>query len=172
MGGSGLILQIFLVTAVLAIGVMLFLANAGAGAPLPQEAVTARGYRLRRYWFWIVFAGAIAAFVLTIPHFPYPRAAASAGVKHVRVVAQQYGFTVDAVVPLRQPVVFDVTSKDVNHGFGIYAPDGSLVSQVQAMPEYVNHLPVTFNVPGHYTIRCLEYCGIAHAAMQAGFDVR
>ena len=172
MGSGGLILQIFLVTAVLAIAVMVFLANAGAGAPLPQEAVTARGYRLRRYWFWVVFAGAIAAFFLTIPHFPYPPAAASANVKHVRVVAQQYAFTVDAVVPLGQPVIFDVTSRDVNHGFGIYAPDGSLVSQVQAMPEYVNHLPVTFRVPGHYTIRCLEYCGIAHAAMQGGFDVR
>lgn len=172
MGNGGLILQIFLVAAVLAIAVMAFLANAGASAPLPQEAVTAPGYRLRRYWFWIVFAGAIAAFVLTIPHFPYPQAAASADAKHVRVVAQQYGFIVDSVVPLGRPVVFDVTSRDVNHGFGIYAPDGALISQVQAMPEYVNHLPVTFTVPGHYTIRCLEYCGIAHAGMQGGFEVR
>ncbi|MEO6835259.1 MAG: cytochrome C oxidase subunit II [Candidatus Tumulicola sp.] len=167
-----MIFQIFIVAAALAVAVMVFLANYRGRDPLPQQVVASRGYALRRYWFWLVLLVAIATFAVTIPYFPYPRAGAAIDAKHVAVEAQQYGFTVAAVVPLNRPVIFDVTSKDVNHGFGIYGPDGAIVSQVQAMPGYVNHLPVTFAVPGHYTIRCLEYCGIAHAAMQGGFVVK
>ena len=172
MGNADLVLRIFLVSAGLAVAVMLALANVGSRSPVPQEVVAARGYALRRYWFWAVLVGAVLAFALTVPHFPYPQAQASSLAKHFTVTAQQYGFTVAGVIPLHQPVIFDVTSIDVNHGFGIYGPDGSLVGQVQAMPGYVNHLPMTFTVAGHYTLRCLEYCGIAHAAMQGGFDVR
>ncbi|HEY9085869.1 MAG TPA: hypothetical protein VIN40_08070 [Candidatus Tyrphobacter sp.] len=169
---AGLSLEIFIVASAAAIAVMLFLANYRTHEPLAQQVVMSRGYALRRYWFWLVLFVAIAAFTLTVPYFPYPRANASARAKHFTVIAQQYGFTLSAVIPLDEAVVFDVTSRDVNHGFGIYGPTGAIVGQVQAMPGYVNHLPMRFTVPGHYTIRCLEYCGIAHAAMQGGFDVR
>lgn len=172
MGNETFILEIFIVVAAIAVIAMLFLANYRAREPLPQDVVVSRGYALRRYWFWLVLVVAVASFAMTIPYFPYPRAQAAANTKHFRVVAQQYSFTVPAVVPLDVPVVFDVTSKDVNHGFGIYGPSGAIVSQVQAMPGYVNHLPVKFTAAGHYVIRCLEYCGIAHASMQGGFDVR
>ena len=169
---GALILDVFLATAVVAIAVMLFLGNYRTHDALPQQVVSSRGYALRRYWFWLVLIVAVATFAITIPHFPYPRAEASASVKHFTVVAQQYAFQTPAVVPLNEPIIFDVTSRDVNHGFGIYGPNGALVSQVQAMPGYVNHLPERFRVRGHYVIRCLEYCGIAHADMRGGFDVR
>jgi cytochrome c oxidase subunit 2 len=172
MGNGNLIFEIFIVVAALAIIAMLFLANYRSREPLAQEVVTSRGYALRRYWFWLVVAVAVATFAITVPYFPYPRASASANAKHFSVVAQQYGFVVSAIIPVNVPVIFDVTSKDVNHGFGIYGPNGAIVGQVQAMPGYVNHLPMTFTVAGHYLIRCLEYCGIAHAAMQGGFEVR
>jgi cytochrome c oxidase subunit 2 len=169
---ADLILEIFLVAATVAIAAMLFLANYRTHDALAQQVVMSRGYAVRRYWFWLVLIVAIATFALTIPYFPYPRASTLARAKHFTVVAQQYGFTLAAVIPLDRLVVFDVTSRDVNHGFGIYGPNGAIVGQVQAMPGYVNHLPMTFTVPGHYTIRCLEYCGIAHYVMQGGFDVR
>ncbi len=172
MGSGLLVLKIFLVVAIIAIGLMVLLANFGARSPISQEAVSAPGYALRRYWFWAVFVGAILTFGLTIPLFPYPSAHAEKTDMHITVVASQYSFQLPATIPLNRSIIFDVTSKDVNHGFGIYAPDGTLFSQVQAMPDYVNHLQVTFKVPGHYTLRCLEYCGIAHASMQGGFDVR
>lgn len=172
MGNGGLIFALFIALATVAVAVMVFLANYGSRDPLAQQVVASRGYALRRYWFWLVMLVAIVTFAVTIPFFPYPHSEASGHAPHFVVVAQQYGFTVPAVVPLNRPVIFDVSSKDVNHGFAIYGPDGGIVSQVQAMPGYVNHLPVTFSVPGHYVIRCLEYCGIAHAAMQGGFDVK
>ena len=172
MGNGGLIFEIFIVVATLAIIVMLFLANYRAHEPLAQEIVTSRGYALRRYWFWLVLVVAVATFGITVPYFPYPHAGALANAKHFSVAAQQYGFVVSSVIPIDVPVIFDVTSKDVNHGFGIYGPNGALVGQVQAMPGYVNHLPMTFTAAGHYVIRCLEYCGIAHAGMQGSFEVR
>ncbi|MHB8462842.1 MAG: cupredoxin domain-containing protein, partial [Vulcanimicrobiaceae bacterium] len=129
-------------------------------------------YAIRRYWLWTTLVVAVAVFALTVPQFPYQKAKADPSARHYTVVAQQYSFSMPSSLPLNTPIVFDVTSKDVNHGFGIYGPDDKVFSQVQAMPDYVNHLALTFTVPGHYTVRCLEYCGIAHAAMQGGFDVK
>jgi cytochrome c oxidase subunit 2 len=66
---------------------------------------------------------------------------------------------------------FRVTSGDVNHGFAIYAPDGRIVAQTQAMPGYTNKLEHTFTQPGTYTIQCLEFCGIGHAPMTSTIQV-
>ncbi len=169
---SSVVLKIFLVVAVLAIVLLLWLANYRQSTPLAQSDLTARGYGIRRYWFWCTLIVAFAVYAITIPAFPYRKAQASVNARHYSVIAQQYGFTLPAVVPLDTPVVFDVTAKDVNHGFGIYDPGGRVITQVQAMPLYVNHLAVTFTVPGRYRVRCLEFCGIAHAAMQGSFDVK
>jgi len=119
----------------------------------------------------VLAAAAVAALVLSIPAFPYGKPATLTG-RHYAVTAMQYAFELPATVPADTPVVFDVTSTDVNHGFGIYDPQDRLVAQVQAMPQYVNHLPLRFVQRGRYTVRCLEYCGIAHAAMQGAFEVR
>jgi cytochrome c oxidase subunit 2 len=69
-------------------------------------------------------------------------------------------------------VEFEVSSKDVNHNFAIYNSAGELVAQVQSMPDYTNRLFHTFDAPGHYYVLCLEYCGVAHHAMNAEFDVK
>jgi cytochrome c oxidase subunit 2 len=73
--------------------------------------------------------------------------------------------------PVNRRIIFEVTSRDVNHGFGVYDPQGHLIAQVQAMPDYVNYLEVTFHQPGRYTVRCLEYCGIGHAMMEKTISV-
>jgi cytochrome c oxidase subunit II len=164
------ILELFLCLSAIVVAGMIFLALYRSREPVSQSVVTAEGYAIRRYWFWVVLCAAVAVFVFTIPHFPYGSAQTIG--RHYRIVAQQYSFALPAVLPVETQVVFDVTSRDVNHGFAIYDPQGRLVGQVQAMPDYVNHLPFVFHVRGHYTVRCLEYCGIAHAAMQGGFDVR
>lgn len=151
---------------------MVALALAGSRHPLPQSVVAARGYALRRWWFGLLAVAAVVAFAISIPGFPYATGAELKARPHLKIVAMQYAFIAPPTIPLGAPVVLDVTAKDVNHGFGIYDPDGKIFAQVQAMPDYVNHLALTFPRAGHYTIRCMEYCGIAHAAMQGGFDVR
>lgn len=165
-----LVLKIFLIVGAAAIAAMVAMALYGARNPLPQDAVFSKGYVVRRYWLTLIVIMVVAAFVATLPLFPYPTAAMTG--RHYSVVAEQYGFVMPQELPKDTPIIFDVTSRDVNHGFGIYDPRGRLIGQVQAMPDYVNHLPFTFHAAGHYTIRCMEYCGIGHDEMQEGFVVR
>jgi cytochrome c oxidase subunit II len=101
----------------------------------------------------------------------------------VKVVGEMWSFTLtpspggtpsdgNLVLPVGKTVEFDVTSKDVNHNFAIYNSAGELIAQVQAMPDYTNRLFYTFKAAGHYYVLCLEYCGVAHHAMNIEFDVK
>ena len=75
-------------------------------------------------------------------------------------------------VPAGTLIEFRVTTLDVNHGFSLYAPDGHLVAQTQAMPGYLNRLRVTLDEPGTYTVLCLEFCGMGHHRMRGVIEVR
>jgi cytochrome c oxidase subunit 2 len=168
---NGTVLIGFLVAAAAIVVVMAAIARTTTQPPEPQSVVTAAGYRLRRGWLWVLAAAAAAAFALSLPEFPYGKPATPAG-QHYAVTAMQYSFELPSTVPADSPIVFDVISNDVNHGFGIYDPKDRLIAQVQAMPQYVNHLPLRLHETGRYTVRCLEFCGIAHAAMEGSFEVR
>lgn len=166
------ILLAFAIAAACAVALMLAIAFTTLGRPT-QSAEHPNGVRmLHRSWFIALLTAVIAAFIISIRWFPYPTLAESKSFPHFPVVAQQYHFQVPAEVPVNTHIIFDVTSIDVNHGFGIYDSSGTLLGQVQAMPNYVNHLPFYFSRIGRYTIRCLEYCGIGHPAMLAVFRVK
>lgn len=159
--------------AVLALGfASVFVAVAvSSRADLPYERVQRVGYALRRGWLGLLLIAGVAVLVLTFFDLPY---ASGSGSKRtlVKVTGVQFFWS---MVPDRvragTPIRFDVTSADVNHGFGIYDPHGHLVGSVQAMPGYHNELDLTFNTPGTYRIRCLEFCGLNHAVMQGSFTV-
>jgi cytochrome c oxidase subunit 2 len=137
-----------------------------------QAEVQHDGYVIRGRWFIGVTLFLLASFVATVPFFPYLSAAAALEpAEKVPVVAAQFFFTMPDHFPLNRRILFEVTSRDVNHGFGIYDSKGQLIAQTQAMPDYVNYLAVTFRQPGHYKVRCLEYCGVAHAIMEKDFTV-
>ncbi len=140
-------------------------------ADLPYERVQRVGYRLRRGWLGLLLVTGVVVLVLTFFDLPYASGSASKRML-VRVTGVQF---VWSIAPDRvragTPIRFDVTSADVNHGFGIYDPKGHLVGSVQAMPGYHNELDLTFEEPGTYRIRCLEFCGLNHAVMQASFVV-
>ena len=129
--------------------------------------------RLQAVWFVVlllVFAGATWA---TLRQFPIPpQQQALHADQVVTVTGRMWLWELEpATLRAGSPVEFRVTSVDVNHGFGIYAPDGHMVTQTQAMPGYVNRILHTFDVPGTYTVHCLEYCGIGHAPMKTSFEV-
>lgn len=143
--------------------------------PVPYEAVSRIGYRIRRYWFVTVVCLGLLALGLTLPHMPYPITRLGDAGRDplvVRVQGAQWQWTISRrSIPVDRLVKFEVTSADVNHDFAIYGPGGEIVGQVQAMPGYMNMLYLTFLRPGHYTVRCLELCGQYHTAMVASFDV-
>jgi cytochrome c oxidase subunit II len=90
----------------------------------------------------------------------------------VDVEAVQFGWLMsETEFKVGEPIEFDVTSKDVNHGFGIYDEDMTIIAQTQAMPEYTNTVYITFTKPGTYKILCLEYCGTAHHYMVSEITV-
>jgi cytochrome c oxidase subunit II len=135
------------------------------------ERVQRAGYWLRRRWLALLLTVGVAVLALTFFDLPY----ASGSGSHrtlVKVTGVQFFWS---IVPNRvragTPIRFDVTSADVNHGFGVYDPHGHLVGSVQAMPGYHNELDLTLTTAGTYRIRCLEFCGLDHAVMQGSFTV-
>jgi len=163
---------VFLVLSTLVIFLLVAIARTTGGSVAEQHAVQARGYRLRSAWFWALAGVAVAAFALSLPAFPYRAHSGKPARQHYRVVAQQFSFDMPRELPADTAIVLDVMARDVNHGFGIYDPDGRIVAQVQAMPGYTNSLPLLFSKRGEYVVRCLEFCGVAHAVMRAGFEVK
>lgn len=147
-----------------------------AGKPADDEATrkAASTSNMLRRWFFaallIIFVGGSYA---TLHNFPIPPQRTPLGIEQVvDVVGQQWSWQISPVmVHAGSPVEFRVTSKDVNHGFAIYAPDGRIATQTQAMPGFTNTLVHTFAQPGTYTVMCLEYCGIGHAPMTTEFKV-
>ena len=80
----------------------------------------------------------------------------------VYIIAQQYLFTPREIrVPVGSTVNFYVTSIDVQHGFKLQDTNVNM----QIVPGQVSKLTAEFDDPGEYPYICVEYCGIAHAAM-------
>lgn len=139
-------------------------------ADVPYERVQAVGYWVRKRW--LAFLCALLVVVVGLSLFRLPYASGGAHGTVVTVKGGQFFWSIDpGRIRADAPVRFDVTSVDVNHGFGIYDPAGHLIGSVQAMPGYHNKLDLTFHTPGVYRILCLEYCGLAHHLMQASFTV-
>ncbi len=148
-------------------------------------AATPTVYRIRSVYFVVILGVAILALAFTLPKTPYPdKYEGQKPDLTVKVVGEMWSWTLtpgpgvaasakgNLVLPAGKLVEFEVSSKDVNHNFGVYNSAGELVAQVQAMPDYTNRLFHRFNVPGHYYVLCLEYCGVAHHAMNTEFDVK
>ena len=170
---SALLLSMFLLLASEAGSVFLGVVLSTSFPSEDEDGIHRHGYAARSVWFAFVALFMLAAFAVTIPFYPYiPKVtAAQDHALRVPVIAQQFTFLMPSHFPLGQRIIFEVTSRDVNHDFGIYSSEGDLIAQVQAMPNYVNYLEVTFRKPGHYTVRCLEYCGVGHARMEKEFTV-
>lgn len=130
-------------------------------------------YRLRRFLLIALIGLGIFVVIATVPPPPYKaKTSPPEDAQEVDVVgAMWYWQLHPAVVEVGRPVLFKVTSADVNHGLGIYDRNLRLLTQTQAMPGYVNKLAYTFQEPGKYQIMCLEYCGLAHHGMIGTIEV-
>ncbi len=154
---------------------------------LPSEAssvATSTVYRVRSVYFVIILVVAVISLAFTLPMTPYPKKFDEQKPDvMVKALGEMWSWTLtpgsggsstdsNLTLPVGKMVEFEVSSKDVNHNFAIYDSAGELIAQVQAMPDYTNRLFYRFNVPGHYYVLCLEYCGVAHHAMNTEFDVK
>lgn len=142
-----------------------------AGSDVGVQRVHDVGYWLRKRW--LAFLLVVGVLVVGISLFDLPYAhGGPAGRTVVKVTGGQFFWSLQpSTVRAGAPVRFDVTSVDVNHGFGLYDSDGRLIGSVQAMPGYRNDLDLTLRKPGVYRIRCMELCGLNHSTMEASFTV-
>lgn len=161
--------------AIIAILLLVFLIVArSAGRSSAYEPIQRTAYRMRRIFFAMLLLIGIAVPALTLTNLPYaaPRNLAGAPLT-VRVVGQQWSWQIEPDhARVGQPVMFAVTSADVNHGFALYDDKLELLAETQAMPGYINRLYYTFTMPGKYRVLCLEYCGLAHHEMVGEFTVQ
>ena len=67
----------------------------------------------------------------------------------------------EIVLPVNEPIIFEVTSFDVIHSFNL--PD--LGVKVDAVPGRRNYAWVIAEEPGEYFVQCTEFCGLGHARM-------
>jgi cytochrome c oxidase subunit 2 len=102
---------------------------------------------------------------------------AAPNAKRIQVTGFQFGWeftypddnvkaTNELRVPVGQPVVLEITSRDVIHSF--WVPD--LAGKIDANPGLLNRLSLTAERAGLYRGVCAELCGVGHANML--FDVR
>jgi cytochrome c oxidase subunit II len=88
--------------------------------------------------------------------------------KSFSITVQDHQFVLPSekmVVNVNDKVLFDVTSKDLTYGFGLFRQDNSMVFQMQVVPGHRNDILWQFVNPGLYTIRSTEYSGPKGAQM-------
>lgn len=147
-----------------------------AGRPA-DEAEAQHAYKtsnkLRRWLFWTLAVAYVGVSYASLHHFPIPpQHGPLPATQVVTVVGHQWMWQLSTTkIDVGVPVEFQVTSADVNHGFAIYGPNGRIVVQTQAMPGYTNKILHTFDTPGTYVIKCLEYCGLGHDVMAINLTV-
>ena len=158
----------------IALGFIHVIIQAGKSADDAARAKSARtASRLRTWLFGALLVIFVVGSYATLRHYPIPPQHGALDAQQVvDVVGHQWSWQMEpTTVQAGRSVEFRVTSADVNHGFALYAPDGRIVAQTQAMPGYTNKLLHTFAEPGSYTVQCLEYCGFGHAPMIAALQV-
>ncbi|MDY6779548.1 MAG: hypothetical protein SV760_03165 [Halobacteria archaeon] len=90
----------------------------------------------------------------------------------VDVEAYMWGYNMsDRTFEKGETVRFEARSTDTLHSFSVYGPEGSLRFTVMLVPGTEHTFTHSFEETGHYTVRCLEYCGTGHAYMKTSLTV-
>lgn len=154
-------------------GTALALVFRSTRAKKQAEVSEAQLAALEGRWTVLVFAFLAVTLALTLFWVPYGKTDGGRGAQVVTVRAQQFGWSVQpAVVQAGRPVEFRLTSRDVQHGFGVYRGTELLLQvQVPARGESEQRYVHTFVDRGTYEILCLEFCGFQHHAMRGTLRV-
>lgn len=82
--------------------------------------------------------------------------------KVFNISVENHTFTLPSeklMIDCNDKVLFEVDSKDLTYGFGLFRQDNSMVFQMQVVPGHRNDILWQFDKPGLYTIRSTEYSG-------------
>jgi cytochrome c oxidase subunit 2 len=161
---------------VAAIAIGALMGNRHYGDNPPPEAEHAITNSPRANAVWIVISALLCLFALIAGLIALQKdneALLDNQAIRVNVVGQQWAWNYDYPgsngvrsevlhLPVDQPVVFHVTSKDVKHSFWVV----QMGIKIDANPGEFTETAVTPNKIGTFDIRCAELCGLLHAYMQ------
>lgn len=140
---------------------------AQSGQTEAADLIAKRSYRWRARLFVATLVAGVVITGMTLTPFPHDVRAGEV-TRVIDVKGRQWSWDVsDKSVKVGETIEFRVTAEDVSHGFGLYAPDGTMVAQIQAMPGFTNKARYQFTKAGTYRILCMEYCGLVHHGMTA-----
>jgi cytochrome c oxidase subunit 2 len=125
---------------------------------------------------WIVISGLLCLFALVaglVALQDENESILDGSAMRINVVGQQWAWNYDYPaskgvrsdvlhLPVDQPIVFNVTSKDVKHSFWVV----QMGIKIDANPGVFTQTAVTPDTIGSFDIRCAELCGLLHAYMQ------
>ena len=85
---------------------------------------------------------------------------------HISVAEHKFQFPEERlIIDCEQKALFEVESKDLTYGFGLFRQDGTMVFQMQVVPGSRNDLLWQFHKNGVYNVRSTEYSGPKGAQM-------
>jgi cytochrome c oxidase subunit 2 len=124
------------------------------------------------YWGLAVITFLVVVLAGTMFSLPYWDAESKTTEQKLEITGRQFAWTVN---PPRAragvPTLMVVRAVDVSHGVGVYGPDDTLLRQVNVVPGVTQEFVMTFDRPGKYELRCLEFCGVDHHLMQNTLEV-
>jgi len=126
-----------------------------------------------RSWLYFLLAVVLIGNLVTLsPLIPSANNALWTGttpVETITIQVQDYHFIMPEQpipIPLGKVVKFVLVSHDVTYGFGVFRKDGTMVFQMQVVPQpYTNTLLWVFDQPGMYDVRSTEYSGPLNPTM-------
>jgi len=141
----------------------------GGISPHPSHGME----KSERNWLYfllaIVLIGNLVTLAPLIPSATYGMWNQAAPVEIITIQVENYHFIMPAQpieVPLGKAVKFVVISHDVTYGFGVFRKDGTMVFQMQVVPQpYSNSLVWIFDQAGMYDVRSTEYSGPLNPTM-------
>jgi len=129
---------------------------------------------------WVMISSVLCVFLLVwglVVENVVAEPSRAANAMVVNVTGQQWVWTFNYPVahkdtnelylPVDQPVIFKVQSKDVTHAFWIV----QMGIKINANRGEITETAVTPNKIGVYDVRCAELCGLLHAHMQTRVHV-
>jgi len=131
-----------------------------------EQAERPKMEKSERSWLYfllaIVLIGNLVTLSPLIPSASYGLWTQSP-VETITIHVENYHFIMPQnpiILPLGKVIQFIVVSSDVTYGFGVFRKDGTMVFQMQVVPEpYKNTLLWIFDQPGFYDVRSTEYSG-------------
>ena len=118
----------------------------------------------------VIFVGVNLASLKYMPTLATAHAATTrTDIQQIDLTATSWAYDMSGrQVEAGRPVRFSGRSSDTMHGFAVYHPDGRMLFTMMLMPGLAKPTSLihTFKEPGRYTVRCLEYCGVAHHTMR------